>query len=119
MTAFDVGMSDCSSDVCSSDLLAVRGLCADHHLWPAGQRVPVPAGRIGRAGRLDHGRHGGGLALRAQQARVVQVPVPGDRKSVGSGNSVSVRLERGGRRSITNTYTKTYTYRYSPYNKKK
>src|SRR3546814_12159404 len=78
-TAYEMRISDWSSDVCSSDLNGAR--------WPR-----VLGGRPGRScqeGRLW--RH----AAEAGDRRRGQ-----DRKSVVSGKSVSVRVDLGGRRII-------------------
>src|SRR3546814_18476772 len=99
-TAYEMRISDWSSDVCSSDLPCPSGL----DLQQAGRKALVDADRA--AGRVrncpflrrqhDHARHfgafgGGGPARR--QPRL-------DRKSVVSGKSVSVRVDLGGRRII-------------------
>src|SRR3546814_12433769 len=87
-------ISDWSSDVCSSDLLretaAAIGLSRSAQLY----RVELP------------------LALRSilagvQTAAVINVGTAtlGDRKSVVSGKSVSVRVDRGGRRIIKKNNT--------------
>src|SRR3546814_20307347 len=72
-------MSDWSSDVCSSDLA---------HLLDIGRRRPRPrpavVPRPHPGARLDH------------------LAAIGDRKSVVSGTSVSVRVDLGGRRIINN-----------------
>src|SRR3546814_13302515 len=101
-------ISDWSSDVCSSDLegchldarLPARPLLGQHEL-PAGE----VAARLGQQhGRLQ-GKH-----LVAVEILVQAVVVAGivaqqqrrrDRKSVGEGTSVSVRVDLGGRRLNT------------------
>src|SRR3546814_12188179 len=85
-TAYEMRISDWSSDVCSSDLAS------------------VPARRGGRA--LDHGRvrlRRAGRRLRDRLEPDAAEEEPrrrGDRKSVVSGKSVSVRVDLGGRRII-------------------
>src|SRR3546814_11433221 len=81
-------ISDWSSDVCSSDLLAgeARYLCPSR---PPGCRSPGLA-----ANAPASARRGAGEADPRRQ------PQSGDRKSVGQGKSVSVRVDLGGRRII-------------------
>src|SRR3546814_6711072 len=74
-TAYEMRISDWSSDVCSSDLPRAR-LAAVFGLVHAPQHEPARR----RRGGIEH------IAL--------------DRKSVVSGKSVSVRVDRGGRRII-------------------
>src|SRR3546814_16070680 len=79
-TAYEMRISDWSSDVCSSDL----SNCGEEHddvLWAAGGLSP--------ARQADHAS---------------------DRKSVVSGKSVSVRVDLGGRRIIKkkNIHGNTY-----------
>src|SRR3546814_12668225 len=92
-TAYEMRISDWSSDVCSSDLLeelAEDGGGTDHDRAPsfsasattAGSSVARPASRP----RLS--------AASSEQPRLR------DRKSVVSGKSVSVRVDLGGRRII-------------------
>src|SRR3546814_14869157 len=88
-------ISDWSSDVCSSDLLGI-----DNRLNPL-----VAAVLGGVAGRLvlpaGDGQQSVGVADLPMQARA--------RKSVVEGKSVSVRVDRGGRRIIKkNIHVKTY-----------
>src|SRR3546814_17713903 len=86
-TAYELRISDWSSDVCSSDLGAEQrrrqGLRGD------------AARRQGRGGGRESALSGEG---RIGIGRGVQ-----DRKSVVSGKSVSVRVEHGGRRIIIKT----------------
>src|SRR3546814_11365498 len=98
-TAYEMRISDWSSDVCSSDLL------------PGRHRVRGSAGRW-RAGRLSgEDRLSGARDRRPVGGAVMDHPdVPddcrvhagpyGDRKSVAEGKSVSVRVDLGGRRII-------------------
>src|SRR3546814_18911759 len=95
-------ISDWSSDVCSSDLLHVVMALAEHALGRLahhgegfGQQV-VELGAVCNA-LLEFGRLG--LQLRV-----------GDRKSVVSGKSVSVRVDLGGRRIIKKKNTNHLMY---------
>src|SRR3546814_9686562 len=86
-TAYEMRISDWSSDVCSSDLV-----------WLA---TPPQFSSSGRAwpDRLSRGLPGD----RAQDRAAPEGAAPahgGDRKSVVSGKSVSVRVDLGGRRII-------------------
>src|SRR3546814_18487175 len=84
-------MSDWSSDVCSSDLPV--------GCW-SGQRCgQVPSARC--AHRLYLLRHWGGVWPACLHRHRLRFPCHSDRKSVGSGKSVSVRVDLGGRRKIT------------------
>src|SRR3546814_14794621 len=106
-TAYEVLISDWSADVCSSDLLQLP------RQWPRSARQLDRALRSGRAGAAaDHQcvgdvdlqcphtgssndrRAGRRPEHRAGRDRRV------DRKDVGEGKSVSVRLDLGGQRSI-------------------
>src|SRR3546814_15588490 len=113
-TAYDMRISDWSSDVCSSDLLHLRLYCGADR-WPAARRRA--AAGIGaaadRAGRDLRGRRG----TRSRTG-------PGcrrsaiDRKRVGSGKSVSVRVDLGGGRIIkkkTNIQNEPRQYRIHKY----
>src|SRR3546814_11134486 len=84
-TAYDMRISDWSSDVCSSDLLrsVERGTRA------AAQRDRPPALRPDRDRQFGFGRR-----------RLYRLRDRADRKSVVSGKSVSVRVDLGGRRII-------------------
>src|SRR3546814_17904887 len=95
-------ISDWSSDVCSSDLgfpAAPVADCvvADRLLREPGLRTMGRPPRPGRLRGLDvQGRDGGCC-------------IPGDRKSVVKGKSVSVRVDLGGRRVIKITKQKNNT----------
>src|SRR3546814_13321735 len=98
-TAYDMRISDWSSDVCSSDLLprirlAGPGLGAQH----ADVRPP----RRGTAPRP-------GAQLSASSSRATSAC---DRKSVVSGKIVSVCVDLGCRRIIKKTSLNTYTLHY-------
>src|SRR3546814_6282239 len=89
-TAYEMRISDWSSDVCSSDLLRR----VEQRAGQAGPR-PAPDGppRPVRAAHLQ--RRAGGQG----QARAGPLPSC-DRKSVVEGKGVSVRVVPGGRRTI-------------------
>src|SRR3546814_11545080 len=98
-TAYEMRISDWSSDVCSSDLngrRAQRQWRRQVHQWRDQGRQPraIDAQRLHRARhRLADGRHSGyGLFRNGRHL---------DRKSVVKGKSVSVRVDFGGRRIIT------------------
>src|SRR3546814_10819236 len=74
-TAYEMRISDWSSDVCSSDLSATPGKSPRHERVARGAFMPSPP--VSPAPHL-----------------------PLDRKSVVSGKSVSVRVDLGGRRII-------------------
>src|SRR3546814_6336335 len=90
-TAYEMRISDWSSDVCSSDL-------------------PVTAADAAIALGVDRVLSSGGAAERGASASHSCTPTPAwmspsDRKSVVSGKSVSVRVDLGGRRiSKNNTH---------------
>src|SRR3546814_18391946 len=92
-------ISDWSSDVCSSDLRPGAGggkgaiTVARLHLPGAPRRRPRPAGP---APPPAHRRHPGRPPVGQRPAAVM----PSDRKSAVSGNSVSVRVDLGGRRIL-------------------
>ncbi|CFN52760.1 Uncharacterised protein [Bordetella pertussis] len=75
--------------------LAVRGLCPDDDLRPAGQCLSVPAGGAGGAGRLDRGGDDRRLALWPQQARLVQVPVSGQWRVQLAGQAGALAFQGG------------------------
>src|SRR3546814_17863195 len=83
-TAYEMRISDWSSDVCSSDLsLAVRARARRRRLRPIGVRAV-----------------GVGLALGLLAGLLRGLALGADRKSVVWGKSVSVRVDLGGRRII-------------------
>src|SRR3546814_4079497 len=94
-TAYEMRISDWSSDVCSSDLGGKAKVGPDDPPIGAGARDPLQIDALGfgdaRGKRADLDPVG---QARARQARLQ------DRKSVGSGKSVSVRVDLGGRRII-------------------
>src|SRR3546814_16524465 len=106
-TAYDMRISDWSSDVCSSDLICVGE--DDPGLVRIGAALRVPCvdqlgpRSLARLGRVDHAvlligmdRFAG--AARRQRTRGVATPV--DTKSVVEGTNGSVRCEVGWRRFI-------------------
>src|SRR3546814_12475935 len=115
-TAYEMRISDWSSDVCSSDLVRARhrqALCprldgqGDDRLCRARsdrQRQIVARRRLHRRPRhLEK--------MERQQRRLDHVPAPGgeglDRKSVVTGKSVSGRVNLGGLRIIKKKKKKT------------
>src|SRR3546814_17378189 len=92
-TAYEMRISDWSSDVCSSDLHDDLPTALAH-------RGQVPCG----------GRRGGDQHRQRRRSRQREEDRPIDRKSVVSGQSVSVRVDLGGRRDIkTNTVNTTHS----------
>src|SRR3546814_20156266 len=101
-TAYEMRISDSSSDVCSSDLDV-----------DAGERATQ------KGDLVAHVLHGVAGCLDDADAQLIgdlqQRPGQGDRKSVVSGKSVSVRVDLGGRRIINKKKrhlkpTPNYTY---------
>src|SRR3546814_20174339 len=82
-TAYEMRISDWSSDVCSSDLLGVLG-----------------DDRVGMARAVACDMVERGLGAVDDRRRQHRREIFGDRKSVVSGKSVSVRVDLGGRRFI-------------------
>src|SRR3546814_5905573 len=95
-TAYDMRISDWSSDVCSSDLW-LRIFSVDNAVLPL---RAVPTFRKTRDCRRPS-RQRITPCHRPDAARHAAMHGP-DRKSVGAGKRVSVRVVPGGRRSITN-----------------
>src|SRR3546814_16989009 len=110
-TAYEMRISDWSSDVCSSDLRGVaevrksaihRGLQGTRRA----QRAPPPRRRseIARRDRRVGGQSCAGprlsrqAARRSGDARDAEDDAAGDRKSVVEGKGESVRVDLGGRR---------------------
>src|SRR3546814_10974160 len=110
-------ISDWSSDVCSSDLTTSTttcaasvlrvslGRCAISSVAPYCGRPADSTGgrrltcRLGLSGK-GYGRGGALPASRAVTPALRERPAPADRTSVVSGQSVSVRVDLGGRRII-------------------
>src|SRR3546814_16456827 len=106
-TAYEMRISDWSSDVCSSDLSAQRH-GNHHHLRHVPRLARLRRGSR-RHGLRDRAADGGdgrcpALAHHAVDGRSVR---RGDRKSVVEGTSVSVRVDLGGRRIIKKKKTQT------------
>src|SRR3546814_5392867 len=89
-TAYEMRISDWSSDVCSSDLPTGSRRCRPSVF----RRSPSPAAPMS-ANRASLTRLQGGRRLPAYRTRPV-----GDRKSVVEGKRVSVLVDLGGRRII-------------------
>src|SRR3546814_5444383 len=90
-TAYEMRISDWSSDVCSSDLPPTAGQGA-RRVWSDSRgRIWVSEWKSGQVSVFDPA--GGGW-------RSWRLPGEEDRKSLVSGKSVSVRVDLGGRRII-------------------
>src|SRR3546814_12443002 len=97
-TAYEMRISDWSSDVCSSDLdqhhrgLSLQEPCA----WRSAERHLVQQVVYFSCG----------LPMMPGSVHSIGIPLSssGDRKSVVSGKSVSVRVDLGGRRIIQKKY---------------
>src|SRR3546814_15949156 len=98
-TAYEMRISDWSSDVCSSDLATTVGATAGAGggAWRS-QPAAHAAMRIQPASRMS-GLHW--LDARDGSETPARQRCAGDRKSVVEGKSVSVRVDLGGRRIIT------------------
>src|SRR3546814_6718137 len=113
-TAYEMRISDWSSDVCSSDLQdgarAIHGLGIGEH--PRIEHDDVPIVLHTHAGMAELGDpHAVESRESAPSWQTETAPAraavrrhrrPQDRKSDGEGQSVSVRVELGGRRIIKN-----------------
>src|SRR3546814_19622806 len=107
-TAYEMHISDWSSDVCSSDLSDSRGPTIDCYVFDPS--TGALSGRR-RFATLDEatGRPDGGAC--DGESHYWSAGVSADRKSVVSGKSVSVRVDLGGRRLIkkkSNTHQHYY-----------
>src|SRR3546814_20041089 len=114
-TAYEVRISDWSSDVCSSDLSSsrlmlsatearnpsVHGRLRNPSTWRR-QVVNPTSNSPPRSSKTQAIRRTGYSAARASAMAL-------DRKSVVSGKSVSVRVDLGGRRILQQKKTKTRT----------
>src|SRR3546814_14265027 len=98
-TAYELRISDWSSDVCSSDL----------HDFNARVRVPGGFRLTNSAGERRWNTASGRAAFISHD---VPTDLP-DRKSVVQGQSVSVRVDLGGRSNITKKKTHTSTHKLS------
>src|SRR3546814_19269543 len=95
--AYEMRISDWSSDVCSSDLLPHVISQARDGLLVESERIGADPGDVQCHGMIAiAGQH---LVCRALGSAVVAGGQL-DRKSVGSGKSASVRVDLGGRRII-------------------
>src|SRR3546814_18848163 len=102
-TAYEMRISDWSSDVCSSNL-EQRRAASGHGAVGAGFH---PLCRTTEHGALGPGRLR--AADRTPRRRIAGAHAAGsDRKSVVEGKSVSVRVDLGGRRSIKKKKKKQY-----------
>ena len=79
--------------------LAFRGVCLHHGVRPDGQRLPVPQGRAGGAGRQHGSGDGHRLPVHARQARLVPLSVPGQRRVLSAVQAGADALP-GGRRGL-------------------
>src|SRR3546814_20054416 len=126
-TAYEMRISDGSSDVCSSDLRDRLGLLG--HPWPVARRVGVAAAgaaarpgaglRVGRPVGVDDHRRAGGASEGYRRPRLQGGEdahrkarhrrgrrARGERKSGVEGKSEAVSVERGGRRNTKKTKQK-------------
>src|SRR3546814_15999443 len=117
-TAYEMRISDGSSDVCSSDLQKLA--------HPEGEQASALAASAMRAGMvvstlsslsLEHIAQASStplwfqLYLQADQADSLTLIRRADRKSVVTGTSVSVRVDPGGRRILKKKKTKEKKYK--------
>src|SRR3546814_14873462 len=118
-TAYELRISDWSSDVCSSDR-AEGAAIDDAGTFTHGQRFILDRVFLGLAAHrvvgsalpgADIGEYGTGgfmpAVQRGQPMRVKTAPAKIDRKSVVWGKSVAVRLDHGGPRIIQQKKTIT------------
>src|SRR3546814_17013770 len=108
-TAYEMRISDWSSDVCSSDLRAGRGGRACPGASTASPPTARPASRRARSGRTRSAACAS--SARAARRRRGRASRSTDRKSVGEGKSVAVRVSLGGRRNIQNKKNKHHMTR--------
>src|SRR3546814_12960109 len=118
-TAYEMRISDWSSDVCSSDL-GGRSAGSFGRSWvllccePGLVDGPV-LGFAGLAIGLEEGaRDGLGIVQGRVESHIGRAR---DRKSVGEGKSVSVRVDLVGRRIIKKNNTRCTTYMMKHYKK--
>src|SRR3546814_15841078 len=111
-TAYEMRISDWSSDVCSSDLARQPA-----RRQAEGELRPGPAGR-------SHRPQGAQGRLALVRGQLLPALPPGgaasgeDRKSVVSGKSVSVRVDLGGRRIIKKKKNTTKQHNFNKRNNK-
>src|SRR3546814_12883664 len=115
-TAYELRISDWSSDVCSSDLMRVVSGQVDHFGAELQMTHPDHIGRVEELDRLKTVEPlypltaglTGRIVAKAAQAALAKAP---DRKSVVEGTSVSVRVDLGGlrisKKKITNIEKKS------------
>src|SRR3546814_12248404 len=96
-----MGISDWSSDVCSSDLIAHPGACESLRF---GDQDIELGGRQAEPRHPGVQMHGGGRG-----AGLSASAGPGDRQGVVEGKSVSVSVDLGGRRRIKKEIDNTCT----------
>src|SRR3546814_8699828 len=102
-TAYEMRISDWSSDVCSSDLRSDKQACKLRQLiwtsnvsrWVQVIQLPVAVLIVGKPGP-QHRRGNGSWLDRIDAHPAAQFDCP-DRKNVGSGKSGSVHVYLGGR----------------------
>src|SRR3546814_18514472 len=104
-------ISDWSSDVCSSDLAAdenaQRQRNVDEAQWAGAQVEPMQANEAAADPQQPGNRR---LDARRRVARRLLPHRPAhERKSVGEGKRVAVRVDLGGRRIIKKKNTEIYT----------
>src|SRR3546814_10335214 len=103
-TAYEMRISDWSSDVCSSDLLEGHERHPGVAARTEGQHVEAGEGHHILDGGVFHellgDRAGELLGPRQRSGWRQEIGIDQDRKSVVSGKSVSVRVDLGGRRII-------------------
>src|SRR3546814_6368736 len=98
-TAYEMRISDWSSDVCSSDLKEVRWYCAVSAL----AILTLPGAAIARGADEPAGAAAalsGEPQDAAPQATQTDIATAEERKSVGEGKRVSVRVDLGGGRTL-------------------
>src|SRR3546814_11702068 len=84
-------------------------------ITPTASGVPIPLSMTDPVFVFEAPRHTASTRARQPQRRVQRSPTSGDRKSVVQGQSVSVRVDLGGRRLIQNkTHISTYTNSLTP-----
>src|SRR3546814_15515270 len=94
-TAYEMRISDWSSDVCSSDLPTyIRCAAQGNHSAMTQRGNPLGQRRVAHEQALEAAAHA------ARNTECTHFVGQGDRKSVVSGKSVSVRVDLGGRRII-------------------
>src|SRR3546814_7242945 len=94
-TAYEMRISDWSSDVCSSDLFVVE--------------IEISKQVDGKTLDTVLGKGDQPIHALAVKRRAETTPHPPDRKSVVSGKSVPVRVDLGGRRIIKKTKKTQYS----------